>query len=55
MSTWEIRKDGKAYAGGPISTVPQGNQLRSIEAAGYRLYIDGQLQRKGAGNKGGGK
>lgn len=41
-----IRKDGQAYAGwdDPAVTYPP-ETLRSMKKAGYRLYVDGKLQR----------
>ena len=43
---FEIRKDNKPYAGwnDPKLTPPK-ETLRSMKAAGYRLYVDGKLQR----------
>lgn len=46
MSKFEIRKDGKVFArwDDPRLTPNQGT-LKSMKAAGYRLYIDGKLQK----------
>ena len=46
MSKYEIRKDGKVFASwdDPRLT-PNQSTLKSMKAAGYRLYIDGKLQR----------
>lgn len=43
---YSIRKDGKVYASwdDPAQTYPK-ETLRSMKQAGYRLYIDGKLQR----------
>lgn len=49
---WEVRKDGQAYAGGPISTLPSAAQRRSMRAAGYQTYVDGKLYREPAAKKG---
>lgn len=46
MATYEIRKEGKIYAQWehPAFTPPP-EILRTMKAAGYRLYINGKLQR----------
>ena len=42
----EIRKDNKPYAGwNDPKLTPSKETLRSMKAAGYRLYVDGKLQR----------
>ena len=43
---YEIRREGRAYASwtDPSLTYPK-ETLRSMKEAGYRLYIDGKLQR----------
>lgn len=43
---FEVRKDNKPYAGwnDPKLTPPK-ETLRSMKAAGYRLCVDGKLQR----------
>ena len=43
---YEIRKDGKLYASwtDPALTYPR-ETLRNMKDHGYRLYIDGRLQR----------
>lgn len=44
--TYEIRKDGRTYV---RSNAPDcgytAAQLKSLRAAGYRLYADGKLQK----------
>lgn len=50
--TWEVRKDGQAYAGGPMETMPSAEQRRSMRAAGYQTYVDGKLYREPAVKKG---
>ena len=43
---FEIRKDNKPYAGwNDPKLTPSKETLRSMKAAGYRLYVDGKLQR----------
>ena len=42
LEKWEVRKNGKAYAGGPISTRPDDQTARQMSKAGYILYIDGK-------------
>lgn len=44
MTTYSIRKDGKTYCSwtDPACT-PDPKTLRSMKAAGYRLYADGKL------------
>lgn len=46
MSKYEIRKENKIYQSwtNPIYT-PSKEILKSMKEAGYRLYIDGKLQR----------
>lgn len=42
MSKYEIRKDGKVYAHwDDPSYLPDPATLKSMKAAGYRLYVDG--------------
>lgn len=43
---YEIRKDGRPYASwtDPSLTYPK-EILQSMKRAGYRLYLDGKLQR----------
>lgn len=56
-SNWEVRKDGRAYAGGPITTLPDLQQRRSMRNAGYQIYVDGKIYRErgaAAPPKGGG-
>lgn len=42
LEKWEVRKNGKAYAGGPISTRPDDQTARQMSKSGYILYIDGK-------------
>ena len=42
LEDWEVRKNGKAYAGGPISTRPDDQTARQMSKSGYILYIDGK-------------
>ena len=43
---FEIRKANKPYAGwNDPKLTPSKETLRSMKAAGYRLYVDGKLQR----------
>ena len=45
-SKYQIRKDGRPYAGWDDPALTPGKEtLKSMKAAGYRLYIDGKLQR----------
>lgn len=46
MSKYEIRKDGVVYArwDDPALT-PDRETLRNMKESGYRLYVDGKLQR----------
>ena len=46
MSKYEIRKDGKVFAhwDDPHLT-PDKDALKRMRDAGYRLYVDGKLQR----------
>lgn len=46
MSKYEIRKDGVVYAHwDDPSCTPGKETLKNMKAAGYRLYIDGKLQK----------
>jgi len=46
MAKYEIRKDGKIYRSWTDPTcTPDRETLKSMREAGYRLYIDGKLQR----------
>ena len=42
-SRWVVKKDGKAIAGGPISTIAPDDLVRQMYAAGYKTYIDGKI------------
>ena len=45
-SRFQIRKDGRPYAGWDDPALTPGKEtLKSMKAAGYRLYIDGKPQR----------
>ena len=44
-SRWTVKKDGKAIAGGPISTIAPDDMVRQMYAEGYKTYIDGKLYR----------
>ena len=46
MTLYEIRKDGKTYCSwtDPRCSYTK-EQLKTMKAAGYRLYVDGKLQR----------
>lgn len=46
MSKYEIRKDGKVFARwDDPSLSPDRDTLKSMRDAGYRLYVDGKVQR----------
>ena len=46
MSKYEIRREGKVFARWDLeSMTPDRGTLSSMKAAGYRLYINGRLQR----------
>lgn len=41
---YEIRKDGKTYCAWTEPTcAPDPKTIKSMKAAGYRLYVDGKL------------
>ena len=44
-SRWMVKKDGKAIAGGPMSTIAPDDMVRQMYAEGYKTYIDGKLYR----------
>lgn len=46
MSKYEIRKEGRVFAHwDDPSCSPSKETLKNMKQAGYRLYIDGRLQR----------
>ena len=46
MSKYEIRREGKVYAHWDApSLTPDKETLKQMKQAGYRLYVDGKLQR----------
>lgn len=46
MSKYEVRKGGKVYACWTLEELtPPRETIAAMKAAGYRLYIDGRLQR----------
>ncbi len=46
MSRYEVRKDGKVFAcWDDPSLSPDKDTLKSMRDAGYRLYVDGKMQR----------
>ena len=46
MGKYEIRKEGKVFASWDDHRLtPNKDTLRSMRDAGYRLYVDGKLQR----------
>lgn len=51
MQKWEIKKDGETKCHGDcVKSLPSDKTLVGMRAAGYKVYIDGQLlkgQRKG--------
>ncbi len=51
MEQWQVIKDGEVKCRGTSEkTFPSDNVLADLRAAGYKVYIDGQLskgQRKG--------
>lgn len=51
MHKWEVKKDGETKCYGDcLQSIPSDNMLAELRAAGYKVYIDGQLskgQRKG--------
>ena len=51
MHKWEVKKDGETKCHGDCQqSIPSDNMLAELRAAGYKVYIDGQLskgQRKG--------
>lgn len=45
MNRWQVRKDGKPYAGGTMETMPDDATVRQMVASGYKVYVDGKLYR----------
>ena len=46
MNKWEIKKDGETKCHGDcLQSLPSDNVLAGMRAAGYKVYIDGQLQK----------
>lgn len=55
MVKWEVKKDGetKCY-GDSLQSLPSDDVLANLRAAGYKVFIDGQLhkvQKKGRGKE----
>ena len=47
MDAYEIRKDGKTFARWTDpSCTPDAKTLKSMQAAGYRLYVNGRPAKK---------
>ena len=44
MHKWEVKKDGatKCY-GDCMQSLPSDDMLANLRAAGYKVYVDGQL------------
>lgn len=43
---WEIKKDGVTVCHGESeATYPNNETLKSLAAAGYKIYLDGKLQK----------
>lgn len=46
MAKYEIRRDGIVYCSWTDpSCTPNRDTLKSMKSAGFRLYVDGKLQR----------
>lgn len=46
MSKYEIRKEGRVYAHwDDPSLTPDKDTLKRMKAAGYKLYVNGKLQK----------
>lgn len=46
MHKWEIKKDGETKCHGDcLQSLPSDKTLAGIRAAGYKVYIDGQLSK----------
>lgn len=48
---WEVRKDGKPVASGPVDTMYPDELVRQMAAAGYKTYVDGKLYKPGKKSK----
>lgn len=44
---WEVKKDGKTVASGPMSTMYSDAVVREMTAAGYKVYVGGKLYKPG--------
>lgn len=50
-SKYQIRKNGKCYCGFDDKNLMYSDEtLKSMRAAGYKLYIDGKLHRNNSKN-----
>lgn len=45
---WQVKKSGQTMAHGPVETFPPAEVRRSMERAGYKVYVDGKIY-KGKG------
>ena len=46
MSKYEVRKEGRVFARWDDPALTPSNEiLKAMKIAGYRLYIDGKLQK----------
>lgn len=46
MTEWEVKKDGRVVAHGPMTTIPAPDRIKELTAAGYKVYVDGKLHKK---------
>lgn len=53
MSKIEVRKDGRVYRvfDDEVEQLPDDKIIQSMKEAGYRLYKDGKLYRRGSKKK----
>lgn len=46
MAAWEVKKDGITVCSGEsMAGCPSYDLIKSMSAAGYKIYIDGKLQK----------
>ena len=43
---WEVKRDGRVIAHGPMSTMLSEDKIRDLIAAGYKVYVDGKIYKK---------
>lgn len=51
MSRYQIKQDGIAKCGGPMTTFPNAAERASLKRGGCKIYVDGKLYKEGDNGK----